>query len=86
MHGGLTPAEKLLLDEGEDDVVRAYRQTFENRMAGILSGRIEELTGRKVVGFQSQMLFDPDMSVEIFVFDDRVLPDRTDAGEEPRPD
>jgi uncharacterized protein YbcI len=71
MRGGLTPPEKFLLEQGEEDVVRAYRQTFENRMTQTVSGKIEKLTERKVIGFQSQVLFEPDMSVEIFVFDDR---------------
>ncbi len=38
-------------------------------MAGQLIGVIEELTGRKVVTYQSQIMFDPDRVVEMFVFD-----------------
>jgi uncharacterized protein YbcI len=71
MRGGLNAPELFLLERGEQDVVRQYRQTFENRMAQILSEKIEKLTGRKVINFQSQVLFDPDMSVEIFVFEKR---------------
>jgi uncharacterized protein YbcI len=71
MRGGLNSAEKFLLEKDEVDVVRQYRQTFENRMNEILSGKIEKLTGRQVIAFQSQILFDPDMSIEMFVFDDR---------------
>ncbi len=70
MRGGLTAPESFLLEQDEEDVVRAYRQTFENHMTAILSRRIEALTGRKVIGFQSQVLFEPTMSVEIFVFED----------------
>jgi uncharacterized protein YbcI len=70
MRGGLTAPEKFLLEQGEEDVVRAYRQTFENRMTAILSEKITQLTGRTVQGFQSQVLFDPDLTVEIFIFDD----------------
>jgi len=79
MRGGLNAAEKFLLEKGEVDVVRQYRQTFENRMDEILTGKIEELTGRKVIAFNSQILFDPDMSVEIFVFDDRGTEESIDA-------
>ena len=79
MRGGLTAAEKFLLEKGEVDVVRQYRQTFENRMDEILSEKIEELTGRKVVGFNSQILFEPDMSIEIFVFGDRGAEESIDA-------
>jgi hypothetical protein len=30
---------------------------------------IEELTGRKVLGYQSQFLFEPEVVIEIFFFD-----------------
>lgn len=79
MRGGLNAAEKFLLEKGEVDVVRQYRQTFENRMDEILSKKIEELTGRTVIAFNSQILFEPDMSVEIFVFDDRGTEESIDA-------
>lgn len=72
LRGGLNTPEKFLLERGQQDLVRQYRQTFENEMVSILSGKIEELTRRKVVNYQSQILFDPDMSIEIFVFDDRA--------------
>lgn len=79
MRGGLNASEKFLLEQDEVDVVRQYRQTFENRMNEILSEKIEELTGRKVIAFNSQILFDPDMSIEIFVFDDRAIEESIDA-------
>jgi uncharacterized protein YbcI len=79
MRGGLNPAEKFLLEKGEVDAVRQFRQTFENRMDEVLTGKIEELTGRKVIAFNSQILFDPDMSIEIFVFDDRGTEESIDA-------
>ena len=79
MRGGLNAAEKFLLQKGEVDVVRQYRQTFENRMDEVLTGKIEELTGRKVIGFNSQIIFDPDMSIEMFVFDDRGTEESIDA-------
>jgi uncharacterized protein YbcI len=79
MRGGLNAAEKFLLEKGEADVVRQYRQNFENRMDEILTGKIEQLTGRKVIAFNSQIVFDPDMSIEIFVFDDRGTEESIDA-------
>jgi len=79
MRGGLNASEKFLLEKDEVDVVRQYRQTFENRMNEILSAKIEELTGRKVVAFNSQILFDPDMSIEMFVFDSRGAEESIDA-------
>jgi uncharacterized protein YbcI len=79
MRGGLNASEKFLLEKDEVDVVRQYRQTFENRMNEILSEKIEALTSRKVIAFNSQILFDPDMSIEIFVFDDRGTEESIDA-------
>jgi uncharacterized protein YbcI len=69
MRGGLTTAEKTMLEFGEADAVRSFRQIFENRMTRNLTGMIEELTGRKVMTYQSQIMFDPDRVVEMFVFD-----------------
>ena len=71
MRDGLTEVETFLLEQDEADVVRQYRQTFGNHMDKILSDKIEALTGRKVVASNSQVLFSPDMSIEIFVFEGR---------------
>lgn len=69
MRGGLTRAERTMLDFGQQDLVRSFRQTFENEMTQNLTAKIEELTGRKVLTYQSQILFDPDIVAELFVFD-----------------
>lgn len=70
MRGGMTTAEQTMKDFDQTDRVREFRQTFENEMTGRLVGRVEEITGRKVVTYQSQIMFDPDVIVEMFVFDD----------------
>jgi uncharacterized protein YbcI len=69
MRNGLTVAEKTMLDFGHPDQVRQFRQIFQNEMGAQLMGTVEEITGRKVVTYQSQVLFDPDLTVELFVFD-----------------
>ncbi len=69
MRGGLTRAERTMFDFGDEDLVRSFRQSFENRMTGQLTGMVEELTGRKVLTYQSQILFNPDVITELFVFD-----------------
>jgi len=69
MRGGATHAEQTMLEGGEEDAVRAFRQRFENLMAERLVGTIEQLTDRRVLTYQSQVLFDPLLVVEIFVFD-----------------
>jgi uncharacterized protein YbcI len=71
MRGGLTTAERTMLDFGHPDQVRAFRQLFQNEMSDRLMRSVSELIGREVVTYQSQVLFDPDIMVEIFVFDAR---------------
>jgi uncharacterized protein YbcI len=70
MRDGLTVAEKTMLEFGQADLVRNFRQQFENDMTSRMIEPIERLTGRKVLTYQSQIMFDPDVIVEIFVFDD----------------
>ncbi len=69
MRGGLTTAEKTMLEFGQADQVRQFRQLFENEMTERLTDMIEKLTGRKVLTYQSQIMFDPQLVVEMFVFD-----------------
>ena len=72
MRDGVTRSEQTMLDFGEHDLVRQFRQTFENRMTEHLIGKVEDLTGRKVVTYQSQILFDPHIVIELFFFDRQV--------------
>ncbi len=69
MRGGLTTAEETMLEFGKQDQVRQFRQLFENEMTERLTDKMEELTGRKIVTYQSQIMFDPHLVVEMFVFD-----------------
>lgn len=69
MRGGETAAEQTLLAAGEEDLVRTYRLHYQKQMYDELTGLVARLTGRKVVTYQSQVLFDPFMSIEMFVFE-----------------
>jgi uncharacterized protein YbcI len=69
MREGLTTAEKTMLEFGHPNQVRQFRQLFQDEMTEKLTSMVERLTGRRVVNYQSQVLFDPDMSLEMFVFD-----------------
>jgi uncharacterized protein YbcI len=71
MRDMVTQAERTMLDAGRGDTVRNFRQQFENEVAETLTRLVERVTGRHVVNYQSQVLFDPDITVEIFVFEDR---------------
>ncbi len=79
MRGGLTTAEKTMLEFGKPDQVRQFRQLFENEMTDRLTEMVEQLTGRKVVTYQSQIMFDPDVVVEMFVFDSEGSSDAIEA-------
>jgi uncharacterized protein YbcI len=70
-----TPAERTLIDAGEQDVVEQSRSAFQRAMQPRFTGAVEDVMGRKVIAFVSQVHFDPDLSVETFV----LAPD----GEEP---
>ena len=48
-------------------------------MAVRLIERMEELTGRRIVNYQSQIMFDPDVVVEMFVFDSEGSSDAIEA-------
>ena len=69
MRDSLTTAEKTMLGFGQADLVRNFRQQFHNAMTDRLIAIIEEMTHRKVLTYQSQILFDPDLVVQLFVFD-----------------
>jgi uncharacterized protein YbcI len=69
MRGGLTTAEQTMLRCGRQNMVRQFRQLFENEMTDVLTSMVEQTTGRTVVNYQSQIMFDPDIIVEMFVFD-----------------
>jgi uncharacterized protein YbcI len=79
MRGGLTTAEKTMLRFGNEDQVREFRQLFENSMTEHLTGKMEDLTGRKILTYQSQVMFDPDVVVEMFVFDSEGSSDAIEA-------
>src|SRR5580693_4727953 len=79
MREGITQAEQTMLDAGRAGTVRSFRQEFENEMTEVLTRMVERVTGRRVVTYQSQVLFDPNLTIEIFVFDDGATPGRGES-------
>jgi uncharacterized protein YbcI len=79
MRGGVTVAEQTMLDRGHGDLVRQFRQTYQNEMGTELVTKVETLTGRKVINYQSQILFEPHIVMEIFFFEDSAGEAVTDA-------
>jgi uncharacterized protein YbcI len=69
LEGGLTRNEETLLAAGEQGMVREYRLRFQEAVAATITAAMEEVTGRKVVAYHSQIVFDPDQMFEIFVLD-----------------
>ena len=70
----LTRNEETLLEVGEDALIRTYRLRFQEAMRETTTGAIEEITGRRVIGYHSQIVFRPAIAFEIFVLD--APPDR----------
>ena len=69
LEGGLTPSEKTLVDAGQEKAVREFRLLFQDTMRTTTIGAVEEITGRKVIGYHSQIVFEPTTGFEIFVLD-----------------
>jgi uncharacterized protein YbcI len=67
MQGGLTRNEATLLEAGQHDLVREFRLKFQEAMAAPTVEAIERLTGQRVIGYHSQIVFDPEHTFEIFV-------------------
>jgi uncharacterized protein YbcI len=69
MEGGLTRSEETLLAAGQADLVRNYRLAFQETVTQTTTQAVEELTGRKVLSYHSQIVFHPTRAFEIFVLD-----------------
>ena len=69
MEDGLMTHEETLLAHGMDDAVRSYRLTFQGAVAKTACSAVEELLGRKVIGYHSQITFRPTRVFEIFALE-----------------
>jgi uncharacterized protein YbcI len=69
LQDSLTVGERTLTDAGEGQVVLDLRRRWQRVMEVDISREIEELMGRKVVGFMSDNHIDPDLAVEVFVLE-----------------
>ena len=69
MSGGLTRDEETMIRGGEHEAVRDYRLRFQAVIAPELVRRVEDVLERKILNYHSQVLFDPDRLVEIFVLE-----------------
>jgi uncharacterized protein YbcI len=69
LEDNLTRGERNLAEAGEAEAVRDTRRRWQSVMQEEMTGVVEELTGRKVVGFLSDNHVDPDLAVEVFVLE-----------------
>jgi uncharacterized protein YbcI len=69
LQDSLTVGERTLTDAGQGQAVLDLRRRWQSVMEADVSREIEELMGRKVVGFMSDNHIDPDLAVEVFVLE-----------------
>jgi uncharacterized protein YbcI len=69
MEGGLTRNEEVLVEAGQEHAVRQYRLLFQEAMTQTVTEAVEKITGRRVIGYHSQITFDPTRLFEIFVLE-----------------
>jgi uncharacterized protein YbcI len=69
LEGGLTRNEETMISAGQHQLVRDYRLRFQEAVSDTITTAIEEVTGRKVLAYHSQIVFEPDRAFEIFVLD-----------------
>jgi uncharacterized protein YbcI len=69
LEGGLTRNEETLIEDGKEDVVRSYRLAFQETMGPTTMSAVEEITGRRVLAYHSQIVFGPARAFEIFVLE-----------------
>jgi len=63
------PVERTLIEAGETGAVRETRLAFQRAMESRFVNTVEEISGRKVRAFLSQVSLNPDISVEVFVLE-----------------
>lgn len=72
LKGGMTKVEESLVGSGDEALVRQVRLRFQEQMSAAFISAVENLTGRRVVQYQSQVVFDPDYTFEIFLLGDSI--------------
>jgi uncharacterized protein YbcI len=68
LEGCYTPVEKRMVSEGAFTQVRETRIMFQDWMGSSFIRIVEEATGRQVRAFFSQVSHDPDIAIELFLF------------------
>lgn len=66
----LTRAEHTLMAAGREEQIRETRQVFAQAHRDAFIHAVEEVTGRTVRAFLSQVHFQPDLAVLVFLLDE----------------
>jgi uncharacterized protein YbcI len=66
----MTTVERTLAPS-DPDLVRRVRLTFQEAMADSFIAVVEEVTGRRVLTYHSQLALDPDLGFEFFLLEER---------------
>jgi len=66
----MTTVERTLAERGEKDMVRRVRLTFQEAMAASFKGVVEDVLGRRVEAYHSQILIEPDVGFEFFMLEE----------------
>jgi uncharacterized protein YbcI len=69
MRDVLTTVERTLVEAGEHAKVRDTRLAFQDAMRQRFMETVEEILGRRVLGFTSQVLFEQEVAIEVFVLE-----------------
>jgi uncharacterized protein YbcI len=65
----MTTVEQTLVRNGNTDMVRQVRLTFQGVMADEFKSVVEKAMGRRVTAYHSQLTMEPDMGFEFFVLE-----------------
>jgi uncharacterized protein YbcI len=65
----LTTVEETLVKNGEQELVRKVRITFQEAVSNRFIEAVENAMGRKVMTYHSQVTFDPPTGFEFFVLE-----------------
>ena len=70
MHDVFTTAELTLIEAGEKDLVRRTRIAFQTALADQFKAVVSDALDRRVLTYQSQIVFDPPSCFEFFILED----------------
>lgn len=72
LEDGLTRSEETLLADGKDALIREYRMSFQDTIRDEMMETVEQIVGRRVLTYHSQVVFEPPRTFEVFVLEPEV--------------